>query len=157
MDLEDFCAIMERHQPEDLVVTTENGSDGGRHNDERGDEESNSPVHCGVDAQGGRNDAHRRGGGGSNGTGGGHGGGESVVSREEVISNLVELFKEVQAGMFGESHNHHPTKYNQCRHCQECGGSWYYADDRLLLSNMRPICDRRDTMVYCYAACPFDH
>lgn len=80
VDLEDFCAIMERHQPENLLVKdscagTDRGID--RLGDSRAD----------GGGRGGRN--------GSNSNGGGGGGGKVVVTREEVVSNLVELFKEV--------------------------------------------------------------
>eukprot|EP00903_Cladosiphon_okamuranus_P007678 g7442.t1 len=89
VDLEDFCDIMERHQPENLIVTNRGGSDGG---DSDGDGSKNSDDPNDEDA-GGRANRKRAGGGGSGGTGAV--GGKVAFTREEVISNLVELFKEV--------------------------------------------------------------
>lgn len=89
MDLEDFCDIMERHQPENLIVThSERGSndvDGGC--SDHGDGPSNESAWGRENPQGG--------GGGGSGGGAGVGGGKVAFTREEVISNLVELFKEV--------------------------------------------------------------
>lgn len=93
VDLEDFCAIMERHKPENLTV--DRGGSGSEHSDSRtesgsarrGDE---SGANDGGGSAGG-------GGGGGGSGGGGAGAGKVVVSRQEVISNLVELFKEVGA------------------------------------------------------------
>ena len=90
MDLEDFCDIMQRHQPENLIVTNSGGSDG---DDSDGDGSNNSDD--GNDGgAGGRGNRKGAGGGGSGGAGGG--GGKVSFTREEVISNLVELFKEVK-------------------------------------------------------------
>lgn len=82
VDLEDFCAIMERHQPENLIV-------------KEGASDNNSGERGGGSENG---DDQADGGGRMGGAGGGSGGGggKVVVSREEVISNLVELFKEVR-------------------------------------------------------------
>lgn len=72
---------MERHQPENLIVKDSSaGTDGGI--DSLGD---------GRAEGGGRGERN-----GSNGNGGAGGGGKFVVTREEVVSNLVELFKEVR-------------------------------------------------------------
>lgn len=92
VDLEDFCDIMERHQPENLIVTNWGGSDGGD-SDGEGSDNSDDPNDS---AAGGR--SNRKGtGAGAVGSGGtGAGGGKVAVTREEVISNLVELFKEVR-------------------------------------------------------------
>lgn len=71
---------MERHQPENLIVKSGgsgSGADGGGDADGR------------VESARGTGEG-RRGGGGGGGTGG-----KVVVSRAEVVSNLVELFKEV--------------------------------------------------------------
>lgn len=87
VDLEDFCAIMERHKPENLTVDRGGGGGGGgsENSDTKGD---------GGSARWGDESGANDGGGGSGG-GGGAGAGKVVVSRQEVISNLVELFKEV--------------------------------------------------------------
>ena len=76
---------MQRHQPENLIVTNCGGSDG---DDSDG---------LGSDNDGGawgRGNGKGIGGGGSGGAGAG--GGKVTFTREEVISNLVELFKEVK-------------------------------------------------------------
>lgn len=90
MNLEDFCDIMERHQPENLIVTNRGGSDGGD-SDGDGSVNSDDPNDSGA---GGR--ANRKGTGGGGSGGAGAGGGKVAFTREEVISNLVELFKEVK-------------------------------------------------------------
>lgn len=90
VDLEDFCAIMERHKPENLTVDRGGGGGGGgsENSDAKGD---------GGSARWGDESGVNDGGGGSGGGGGaGAGAGKVVVSRQEVISNLVELFKEVR-------------------------------------------------------------
>lgn len=83
VDLEDFCAIMERHQPENLVVKDSYAGSSDSGND-------------GLGGEGRAEGAGRGEGRGSGGTGAAGGGGKVVVSREEVVSNLVELFKEVR-------------------------------------------------------------
>lgn len=86
VDLEDFCAIMERHKPENLIVDRSGGgaSGGSENSDAKGDSGS---ARWGDES--GVTD-------GGSGGGGGAGDGKVVVSRQEVISNLVELFKEVR-------------------------------------------------------------
>ncbi len=85
VDLEDFCDIMERHQPENLIVTNWGGGDSD-------DEDSGNEEEDGTEGRKNRNET----GGGGGGSGGmGAGGGKVAFTREEVISNLVELFKEV--------------------------------------------------------------
>lgn len=98
VDLEDFCAIMERHQPENLIVVSSGGGNGGESDgeggggaSENGDGQADGGGGGWGDGKGGSGGS--AGGGGSGG--GGAGGGKIVVTREEVISNLVELFKEV--------------------------------------------------------------
>eukprot|EP00752_Nemacystus_decipiens_P016546 g14788.t1 len=80
---------MQRHQPENLIVTNRGGSDA---SDSGGDGIDNSD-HANDGSAGGGGDRKGAGGGGSGGAGGG--GGKATFTREEVISNLVELFKEV--------------------------------------------------------------
>lgn len=93
VDLEDFCDIMERHQPENLVVTNSGGSNGGDSDGEGGGHEhDDDPTDGGAGGRANKKDA----GGGVGGGGVGIGGGKVVFTREEVISNLVELFKEVR-------------------------------------------------------------
>lgn len=84
---------MERHQPENLVVTNWGGSDG---SDSDGDSDNGDDANDG--GAGGRSSRKGTGGGGGGGCSGGTGagGGKVAVTREEVISNLVELFKEVR-------------------------------------------------------------
>lgn len=82
---------MERHQPENLIVTNRGESDGGD-SDGDGSDNGNDPKDGGA---GGR--ANRKGTGGGGSGGAGAGGGKVAFTREEVISNLVELFKEVKA------------------------------------------------------------
>lgn len=94
VDLEDFCDIMERHQPENLIVANRGGSDGGE-SDGDGSDSSDDPNDGGA---GGR--ASRKGTAGGGIGGAGAGGGKVAFTREEVISNLVELFKEVNGCSF---------------------------------------------------------
>lgn len=71
------------------------GGDNGGEGDGCGSENGNRKAFCGGSGWGdgkiGSGEADGGGGGGS----GGMVGGKVIVSREEVISNLVELFKEV--------------------------------------------------------------
>lgn len=85
VDLEDFCTIMEHHQPESLIVIDqkkrgEGESTGGSEGEERNGTKDSVGSTVG------------------NGIGDGEtvGGGKIIASREDVISNLSEVFKEVQ-------------------------------------------------------------
>lgn len=80
---------MERHQPENLIVIDDEVGNVDREDRSCGSE---SDYGRGYGGSGGW-DAGK--GGGIGVSGGWSGGGKVVVTREEVISNLVELFKEV--------------------------------------------------------------
>lgn len=92
VDLEDFCAIMERHQPENLLVkdsgTGESVGDSEGGVEIMGDAESEGGGQADCSTVGKRVDDER--GSSCNQRG------KVVVTREEVVSNLVELFKEVR-------------------------------------------------------------
>ena len=80
---------MERHQPENLIVTNWGGSGG----DDSDDEGSGNDEDQNEGGTGGRASRNETGSGGGMGAGGG----KVAFTREEVISNLVELFKEVKS------------------------------------------------------------
>ncbi|CAM9727439.1 unnamed protein product, partial [Ectocarpus sp. 4 AP-2014] len=70
VDLEDFCDIMERHQPENLVVTNSGGSDGGDSDGEGGGHENDDdPTDGGVGGRANKKDAGGGAGGGGVGIG----------------------------------------------------------------------------------------
>lgn len=98
---------MERHQPENLIVTNRVGSDGGE-SDGDGSENSDDPN---DGSAGGL--ANRKGAGGGGSGSGGTGGGTVAFTREEVISNLVELFKEVNDSL----HTHLDKASQQHTYC----------------------------------------
>lgn len=79
--MEDFCTIMEHHQPESLIVIDQK---------KRGEAESTGDS--GGEERNGTKDAV----GNSIGDGETVGGGKIIASREDVISNLSEVFKEVR-------------------------------------------------------------
>lgn len=94
VDLEDFCAIMERHRPENILVLDTDeleegvpqGEDGtGRAEDT---EDSNERLPLSPRGRVAEEGVANR----------GKSEPKVEVSREEMVSNLVELFKEVRRG-----------------------------------------------------------
>lgn len=100
VDLEDFCAIMERHQSESLIVINQKklGDVYERSVNDVDESTGNIGEDRGEERKGTKGAVRSAVGIGS-GDGGTVGDGKIIASREDVISNLSEVFKEVREEM----------------------------------------------------------